>query len=50
MRCELCDNLSSERSIRWDCGYDFRTSKVTAAIEGAERELEVGGAGSGGVS
>lgn len=39
VRCELCDKLSSERSIRCDCGYDFRTGEVTAAIEGAEREV-----------
>jgi hypothetical protein len=41
VRCELCDKLSSKRSIRCDCGYDFRTGEVTAAIEGAEREFEV---------
>ncbi len=41
VRCELCDELSSERSIRCDCGYDFRTGEVTAAVEGAEREFEV---------
>jgi len=41
VRCELCDKLSPERSIRCDCGYDFRTGEVTAASEGAERKFEV---------
>jgi hypothetical protein len=41
VRCQLCGKLSPERSIRCDCGYDFRTGEMTAAIEGAECELEV---------
>src|SRR5262245_58426232 len=41
VQCALCDKLSPESSIRCDCGYDFRTGEMTAAIEGAKRELEV---------
>jgi len=41
VRCQLCGKLSPERSIHCDCGYDFRTGEITAAIEGAECALEV---------
>jgi hypothetical protein len=41
IRCELCGRVSPDRSALCECGYDFRTGEVNAAITLAEREVDL---------